>query len=123
MSGPKFYQLVDRLRTATSNGTVQWRWAGNTNKGIEVYETDVGRYKVRFFFRPNEDGSDVDYVMSLLHNDKEVDAFTDVDLRESLHKSYIYMAQFYREAGHSAKGTTRAIEDIISELDKKDTSF
>src|SRR4051794_9576790 len=105
MSTLRYKTLVQKLRNGTEIGTVNWKKAGTVMGGADLYQTDLGSYNVKFFYRQSEAGAgDVDYVIVLMRGDEALDEFTDLDLQKHFEKSYAWMADFYREVAHQVKG-------------------
>jgi hypothetical protein len=121
MTPERFTTLAQKLRRATTEGSVQWKSSPRVVEGgAAVYEADIGNsYSVRFYYRPSTESDDVDYAIDLIRTGQLIDSFTDIDMRDSLDKPYVWMKQFYREVALHAKGVPEAVEDIIAELDKK----
>lgn len=104
-------QLLEKIEKLTLSGALDWE----TTEHEYTYQTSFPNFSLRIF--PDEN----DYVISILNYQGIIlESATDRDLSSFLSDAFIKMKLIYESARGSALGTDKAIDEILTELDKKD---
>ena len=123
MSYPKLGILVDRLHRQTLKGEVEWE---ETAK-VGVYQAPFGDHTVQIHsFLSQEDGEDYVFITILNSSGLQIESFHDGEVRSFMpndNSAYDAMKEILDTAKRHVLGTDKALDSIISILDKDEIPF
>ena len=108
MTNDKIFKLILRIRDKTRIGEVEWESTANSNN----FATSLVDYSV-IISEKNQD-----YVLYIINSDDEVvEMVSDAVLSLEYGDAYIIMKSLFESARRSARGSDKAIDDILNFLD------
>ncbi len=120
----KIATIIQLLAAKTEKGEIRW----DATEKAEVLQTSLANGTVRLFPRsirrehPTQPGIEVpqrDLVVAIFNENAElIDEASDVELKDVMERPYYVLREMYSAARRQAKGVDKALDQILTELQK-----